>query len=74
MPRASRNPYDSPLTVFGVFLCLAFGSSNALQAVMLAGEDTPEMLTSTGIAAVNFGALWVTRYLLDWSERTEESV
>lgn len=74
MSRPPRNPYDSPLTVLAVFACMAFGSSNALQAVMLAGEDTSEMLVSTGVATLDFGFLWLTRYLLDRTERTKESV
>lgn len=74
MSHPPRNPYDSPLIVFGVFACMSFGSSNALQAVMLVGEDTPKMLVSTGVATWCFGLLWLTRYLLDRTERTKEAM
>lgn len=66
-----RHPYDN-FTVFSVFLALAFGSTNAMQAVMAAGENTGEMMISGTIAATNFGMLLFVGRTLDKKQRQQE--
>lgn len=65
-----RHPYDN-FTIFAVLMSMTFGSTNAMQAIMAAGEDTGEMLISSTIAAANIGMLLFIGRTLDKKQRQQ---
>lgn len=68
-----KNPYN-PMLVFAVLMNMGFGSLNAGLAIMSAGEDTGDMVSSGARAALSLAMVLYVRHILEKKQRQQRAV